>query len=246
MIRLCSALFALIFAVSAPIAAQDEFAPPHRGTPPISIYYVDASFSGCHVMGDWCPGPRIETYLHALAALGGDAVQSDAITNGALSADLQRVIHHRFSDYWGSFGEPVIAPKHIVLGYSGDIFARANRHRVEDLLLWLNHWVVYHAPKTTIWAMQYPPLSGCNDVCGDIVEDWTDYELFRDRYAGLAKLMPNVRLLPDALDGWKPTNAPHPQHDRPDYHLDSDSALNAALRIYTGIRDAQQQRMTDR
>jgi hypothetical protein len=191
---------------------------------------------------NWCYGPRLETYLHALAALGGDALQSDALTNGARTGDLVTAISERFNNYWWNpklgLAEPQV-PEHIIWGFANDAWREPDRLSALDALQWLAERTAYWSPGTTIWALQYPPLSGCNALCKALMDDPALYDRFRARYADLAGSLPNVKLVADAYDGWQASDAPHPTLPEPDFHPAPQSTFDAALRVYTMIRSAK-------
>jgi hypothetical protein len=244
-VLLCVVAVVLITALLFnPNASAGQTQTQHR---PTSIYYVDASFAGCDIMGappspNWCYGPRLETYLHALAALGGDALQSDALTNGAVTSDLQDAITHRFENYWWNpklpLSEPQV-PEHIIWGFSNDVWQQSDRQSALDALQWLAKEVAYWSPGTTIWALQYPPLSGCNETCKSFLDDPALYESFRARYAKLAATFKNVTLVQGAYYNWQASDAPHPTLPGPDFHPASQSTFDTALRVYTKIRSAR-------
>jgi hypothetical protein len=212
---------AMLLGVSMAVPAND------------SIYYVDASFSGCDAMGV-CQEMRVESVLHALAMIGRDPIQSDSLS-GAYMADLVELVQGRI-DFW-RIGGTVYAPRHVVVGFANDVFFASKRELITAGAEQIAAMVADISPQTIVWFLDYPPADGLNAQGRSILTDPEAYESWRAGYADAVDAISNARLIRDAYKDWQSSGNWHPLLPGGDYHLDQRSAIDAALRIYTALRD---------
>lgn len=197
-----------------------------------SIYYLDASFSGCDAMDTSFCVSRTETFLHALAALGGDIVQTDSIS-GAMMADLVAKFDERVA-WWTLANGQTYPPRHVIIGYANDVWTPMKRQNIVNGVQYLSDRLFHVCPETTLWVMDYPPITGLNRP--ELMPDHAQYEAGRAWYRDWASRLPNARVIEGVHDGWQPTQVDHPLIGE-DYHVDRRSSLRAAMRIYTAILD---------
>jgi hypothetical protein len=198
-----------------------------------SIYYIDASFSGCKAMGV-CAEMRVESVLHAFAMIGRDPIQSDSMA-GAFMADLIEAVERRIESDW-MIGGACYAPRHIVVGFANEAFFPDQRHQIDDGARQIAARINAVSPSSIVWFVEYPPAAGLNATGRAILTDQADYEAWRMDYNATIGTIGNARLIRGAYDGWRSSGAWHPLLPGGDYHLDQRSAINAGLRIYSALR----------
>lgn len=179
----------------------------------------------------------METYLHSLAALGRDQLQSYC-EPGAMSDGL-RDLAVGATRTWMLTGLTDAGPDHLIVGLASDVFLGDYDRPLLSLLEIVEHYREV-SPKTQVWAIGYPPLDRdqlTNPFLAAHVSPGR-YEAFRQDYAEYAQDI-GARVIARAHDGWQPSGLPHPLIPGGDYHLDEASALNAAMRIYYTIRTNQ-------
>jgi len=201
--------------------------------------YVDASFGACKVP-QTCGVTRVETQLHALSALGRDQIISRA-RPGAMAAELLDDALGLIAD-WESMGLQDAGADHLVWGFGND-FWDGSGERAIDALHTLAAEYAARSPRTAIWVLDYPPIEGAPGWVQDRLRA-VDYEDFRARYRAAAAGLGLPVLTP--YQHWQASGRWHPLLQGPDYHVSQHSAVDAALHIYSAIREWEQRRITGR